>query len=363
MSQRIRIKDIALKAGVSKGTVDRVLHKRGKVSAEALKKVEAAMKDLDYQPNVIASALSYNREWQIAAFVPKHEYDQYWLKPKLGIERAMKSLRDYGVSIQFFEFNDDDEKQFNQLSNEIIDEGFDAVLITPIFAEESHRFLDLCVEAGIPYLQINTYLKRADACFLSYIGQDSYQSGVLAAKLLNFGVPANESVLMLHLEKDVLNSMHLVEKEKGFRDFFAANKDRNIKVLKHTFEEFSNEQMLTSFLENTFKTNPGIKGIFVTTSKLYLIANKLFDMGLSEVKLVGFDLVDKNLALLKQDKIDFLINQNPIKQGFLGIMSIFNHLVLKKDLPITQHLPLDVVMRENMEYYLNQEEEQLHLVI
>ena len=39
MDKKHTIKDIAKLAGVSKGTVDRVLHKRGKVSPAAFEKV------------------------------------------------------------------------------------------------------------------------------------------------------------------------------------------------------------------------------------------------------------------------------------------------------------------------------------
>lgn len=63
MKEKIRIKDIAEKAGVSVGTVDRVLHNRPNVSAPARKKVEAALMEMNYQPNVYASALAYNRSY------------------------------------------------------------------------------------------------------------------------------------------------------------------------------------------------------------------------------------------------------------------------------------------------------------
>ena len=43
-------------------------------------------------------------------------------------------------------------------------------------------------------------------------------------------------------------------------------------------------------------------------------------------------------------------------------INIFNHLVLKKEVKQIQYLPLDVVMRENMQYYIKVEEE-LHLII
>lgn len=45
MAERIRIKDIAERAGVSVGTVDRVLHDRPNVSKPAREKVEQALKE------------------------------------------------------------------------------------------------------------------------------------------------------------------------------------------------------------------------------------------------------------------------------------------------------------------------------
>ena len=46
MTDKIRIKDIAERAGVSVGTVDRVLHERPNVSKSAREKVEKALKEM-----------------------------------------------------------------------------------------------------------------------------------------------------------------------------------------------------------------------------------------------------------------------------------------------------------------------------
>ena len=59
----ITIKDIAARAGVSTGTVDRVLHNRPNVSKTALDKVNKALNELDYRPNMYASALAYNKTY------------------------------------------------------------------------------------------------------------------------------------------------------------------------------------------------------------------------------------------------------------------------------------------------------------
>lgn len=362
MNSRIRIIDIAKKAGVSKGTVDRVLHKRGNVSPIAKDKIMAAMQELDYQPNVIASALAYNRRWHIAALLPDHKNDPFWLQPKIGMEKAIKSLRDYGVSLEQFDFRDGDEVHFQEQGKKILAGEFDAVLVAPIFSTEGHEFLNQCSELKIPYLLINTFLERDDPYFLCYIGQDSYQSGVLAAKLLDFGMSPGEKVMVLHLEADVYNSMHLLEKERGFKDFFDKHQQKNIHIIKAAYENIFDKKGLRSFLKQQFSDHPNIKGVFVTTSKLFHIMDLMSELGLEEIKMVGFDLIEENLDFLKQDKINFLINQNPVKQGFLGVMNIFNHLILKKEPTKKQYLPLDVVMLENMQYYIEKEEE-LHLII
>lgn len=78
MNDKIRIKDIAERAGVSVGTVDRVLHERPNVSAEARKRVEKALEEMNYQPNMYASALAYNKSYTFYVLIPKHESEAYW---------------------------------------------------------------------------------------------------------------------------------------------------------------------------------------------------------------------------------------------------------------------------------------------
>ena len=55
---RTTIKMIAERAGVSIGTVDRVLHDRPYVKAEVRERVLQVLEELDYHPNRMASALA-----------------------------------------------------------------------------------------------------------------------------------------------------------------------------------------------------------------------------------------------------------------------------------------------------------------
>lgn len=360
MQKRVRIIDIAKMAGVSKGTVDRVLHERGNVSEKAREKVLKVIEELDYRPNIIARSLANNQTWRIAVLLPSPDVDPFWAQPQYGIDQAVQTVTDYGVSVQCFHFQDGDVASFLEETEEILKERFDALLMAPIFSKESESFLDKVEEQGTKYALINTYLKRETPNFLFYIGQDSYHSGVLGAKLLNFGIELEDAVMILHLEKGVYNSRHLLEKEQGFQNFFIEHSERNIQVIKTSFATPHEQEAFRSFIQLQIESYPRLKGIFVTTSKIYYLKEALETLGQPKIKLVGFDLIEPNLKYLRSEGIDFLINQNPVKQGYLGIINIVNHLVLKKEIKPAHYLPLDVVMKENAAYYL-EPDKQLHL--
>ena len=70
---------------------------------------------------------------------------------------------------------------------------------------------------------------------------------------------------------------------------------------------------------------------------------------------MGYDLLEKNLHFLNENVITFLINQNPKGQGFWGIASLADHLVFKKEVPALKYLPLDIITKENLQYYIEAE--------
>ena len=84
MNKNYRIKDIAELSGVSTGTVDRILHERGKVSEDARKKVEKILKEIDYQPNLIARSLALKKKYHFIALIPSFHEGEYWAKLSQG---------------------------------------------------------------------------------------------------------------------------------------------------------------------------------------------------------------------------------------------------------------------------------------
>jgi len=348
VGKNIRIKDIAKLAGVSVGTVDRVLHNRGKVSEYALKKVTEVMNQIDYKPNLIARTLGSNKNYRIAALIPDPTLDPYWAQSNLGIIQAETEWAQYGVTVDTRLFDLYNKDSFLRLSREVAEDRPDGIVIAPIFYHESLPAFELFKEYQIPYVLFNTNIHEAKP--LAFIGQDLYQSGRLGAQLMNFGQAQSGIYAVLHIDEDVQDSVHLLEKEQGFKDYFVEKSGDKFKIV-----EFSMSPQKPTFQAEIqdLLAMDSLRGIFVSTSRGTAVAAAYLDKhGKNDIRMIGYDMLVDNLKYLKAGVIDFLINQNPKRQALLGVSHLVNHLMFKKSTPGTELFPLEIITQQNVESYL-----------
>ena len=76
VSVMVTVEMVAKMAGVSRGTVDRVLHHRGEVKSETAERVRQVMRELDFQPNTLGRAFSIAKKRnRIGIFLSAREPD------------------------------------------------------------------------------------------------------------------------------------------------------------------------------------------------------------------------------------------------------------------------------------------------
>lgn len=347
--KNITIKDIARMAGVSAGTVDRVLHKRGRVSDDALQKVNKILDEIDYKPNLIARTLGSNRTYRIAAIIPNPEQDPYWAQSRAGIRQAEAEWAHYNVIIEPYIFDLYNKESLKEVADTAFKANPDGILIAPIFYHEALPFFELFATSLIPFVLFNTNIHEVKP--LSFIGQNLYQSGRVGAELMHMSKQNSGKLAVLHINEDLDNSVHLLEKERGFREFFA-EKNPSFEIITLNLEDSEDPSFEQKLME--ILIDPQLKGIFVSTSKASSItASFLNKKNKQDLVLVGYDMLEENLNHLRSGSIDFLINQNPKRQAFLGINYLADHLVFRKTAPSTDLLPLEVITRENLQSYLD----------
>lgn len=342
--KKYTIKNIAELAGVSKGTVDRVIHKRGKVSKKAFEKVNAILSEIDYKPNLLARSLKNTKNHHICVVLPNYLKDPFWLPCFEGIEEAINEYTSFGVFIEPFYFKPNDVESFLEVNNKVLELKPDAVLLTPLFYNETVEIVTKYAQNNIIVSKFNNQLEIKNT--KNFVGQDLFKSGRLAASLLKMIIPKNATIAILHVDEDFNNAIHMQEKEKGFRDYF--KNSENYTVLTFNSKQSQLENTLTSI----FSKPQNIEAIFVTTSKVYNIAEFLKNNNRTNVKLIGYDLLDENIAYLKESVISFLIHQNPKKQVYLGLTYLVEYFLFNKEIPAKSLLPIDIITSENVETYL-----------
>ncbi|HEX7014112.1 MAG TPA: LacI family DNA-binding transcriptional regulator [Cyclobacteriaceae bacterium] len=350
MSKNIRIKDIAQLAGVSVGTVDRVLHSRGQVSRAAYNKVMEILEKTGYKPNLIARTLGSNKTYFIAALVPDPSQDEYWGMSGLGVQHAIEEWEQYGVRVEPYFFDLYDTASFRTNSEKVLSANPDGVLAAPIFRDEASRFFEVCHAREIPFVVFNNNVPQAQP--LSFIGQDLYQSGRVAAELLHLNRQPPGLFAILHIYDDIQRSTHLSEKEQGFKEYFDNLDHGQFNVLSLDLN-YTHEPTLKNELAEVM-SHRELKGILVTTSRgASIVSSMLEKKGKDDIRLVAYDLLKQNLHYLKKGVIDFLINQNVRQQAFTGVGQLANRLLFNKKVPATCLFPLEIITRQNLDSYLS----------
>ena len=131
-SQKIRIKDIAALAGVSEGTVDRVLHNRGDVSEKSREAVNKVLEEMNYSPNLFARSLASKKIYRFVCLFPTFHTGDYWESVEKGFNQAAKEFLHHNVYIEKECFNQFDSQSFINVSESVLKSEPDAVFIAPI---------------------------------------------------------------------------------------------------------------------------------------------------------------------------------------------------------------------------------------
>lgn len=345
--KKYTIKDIAKLAGVSKGTVDRVLHKRGKVSDKALINVNKILKEIDYHPNPIAQNLKNNKIYQICVVIPNPGEDIFWQPCIEAIDEAIEEFKAFGISIKSYFYSPSSTASFININKEILKTSPDAVLLSPLFYKESIDVTKKYTAAGIIVSSFNNQIDSEQIG--SFVGQNLFQSGRVAAKLMTMVTKPNTKIIIIHIDEVFNNALHMQKKEKGFRNYFDELTDVNYEL--STFNAVQSE--LSKSLPTFLNSQENVSGIFVTTSKAYKIVETLLNADYKAINLIGYDLLPKNIKFMEDDIIKFLINQNPKMQTYISLTYLVEHFLFSKKIPLQKLLPIEIVNSENVESYIN----------
>ena len=324
-----------------------MLHNRSEVSEKTRKKILAIIDELDFKPNLLASNLASKKVVHFATLLPRPLSEVgYWTKPFVGINKRIAELKQYNIHLQPFNFGQNSPKEFVAEAEKIIGLNPDGVVLAPYFKKESLVFIEKLNAGKIPFVFIDSEIK--DAGQIGYIGQNSYQSGLVSGKLLDLLLPSG-NIVVIHFAKEMDNQNHLVEREKGFYEWYKQNNQHNHQLFTIEIPDTTNDKWMKKVVD--FIGQYSIKGIFVTNSKVFNVGRLVEKFNLKDLKIIGHDYLKDNIEYLKNDILQFLICQRPEEQGYNAVNKLFRHIVQKRKIEKINYTSIDILTKENVDYY------------
>jgi LacI family transcriptional regulator len=104
-------------------------------------------------------------------------------------------------------------------------------------------------------------------------------------------------------------------------------------------------------LEDFFKEHPHVHHCITFNSKAHLVGEFLLRTNRRNVQIMGYDMVPKNAECVRQGSISFLIAQHAYMQGYACVETLFQAIVLKKEVNPVNYMPIELLVKENIEFY------------
>ncbi|MDL2301445.1 LacI family DNA-binding transcriptional regulator [Lachnospiraceae bacterium OttesenSCG-928-D06] len=335
------IKEIAALAGVSRGTVDRVLNNRGNVNPETAKRIREIITVLDYKPNKAGLVLAAQKK-HIKIGVIMFSLDNPFFEDVLkGLKDKSQELEGYNCTVIVKHVKLDVTEQLEAIA-QLIAEGVSGIALTPCNDDRIRKQINSLHKKGIPVVTFNTDIE--DCKRIAYVGSHYRKSGETAAGFMhlithgkaNIGIITGSSNILCHTERiaGFTNVLHQLSPDYHI-----------VEIIENHDDEFESYEQTHKMLTR----HPEINALFFAAAGVYGGCRGVTNLGLKNIPILTFDKVPTTIELINQGLICATICQQPRLQGSKPLDILFDYLSTGV-LPEKEYhyVAIDIRIRENI---------------
>ncbi|MCI8931658.1 MAG: substrate-binding domain-containing protein [Lachnospiraceae bacterium] len=332
----VTIQQIAEAAGVSRGTVDRALNQRGRISPEVESRIREIAEQLGYKHK--ARKRGENKKWKIG-IVTQLAKSSFMLEINRGIHTAKKEWEDRGIELLIEERESVDKEEQLDAIERLVGKGIHALAIMPIECDEVRdRLNSLIAEKKMPVVTFNSDIVGTKR--LCFVGMDNHRSGQAAAGLMGMLTGGSGKVLIItgHFNSALNN-----QRVDGFvKEIKQICPGLEIAGVQGSFNEAEEVERI---IENSFANITGINGIFVVSGGQEGIGRAFEKLGCEKRPFVViYDQTPRNEKMVQEGLVDFLIDQNGFEQGYRPAFVLADYLQKSKQ-PKKEFMYTDIAIK------------------
>lgn len=349
MAKRVTIEMVAREAGVSRGTVDRVINQRSHVRQDQYDRVLEAIRKLGYEPkkaqaSALGISIAERDVCRLGVVLPSR--NPYYLEEvRRGIRDAQAQLADYSVEVLTGQCSSSPypEEVVGHM-DALVEQGARGIVLCAMDCEPVAERIDLLYEQNIPVITFDTDIRSKR---LLYFGKDPARSGRVAGALMTKYTKANAEGRVLAAMGNREIGDHMQRMEAFLEVMSAAGFPEEKIEVAETFGDYSiTYRKVRMFLEK----EPAAQGIFMANHSLTGCMDAIRAAGGASNPFVIFsDMNERVHRYLQSGELAFCVTPNAYMMGYQTLLLLKDY-ILDGEMPSSGRLftPIEIVCRENM---------------
>ena len=326
----VTTQQIADRAGVSRGTVDRALNHRGRINPEVAERILDIANEMGYVPrNKNVKRMKIGIVTQLAKFSFMDEINR-------GIKAARRELRSRHVDVLVEEGLSVNEDEQLKAIDKLLAQDVDALAIMPVDHEKVRQRLNyISSQRKIPIITFNTDIFGTER--LHFVGMDNTKSGKTAAGLMGMLTRGSGRILVITgFFGNRINNMRV----EGFVDEIKKSfPGMEIAGVQSCFDD---AEELKKIIVNAMLGGQNLAGILVVSAGQSGLVEAFDELQLDKRPyVITYDLTPWSREALLHDQIDFLIDQEGFLQGYRAV-SVLSNIILNRDNPKEEYEFTDI---------------------
>ena len=260
------------------------------------------------------------------ALIPKGTTHEYWKSINAGAVKAQRELAEQGIKINLIwkgPLREDDRDQQIQVVENFMARHVSGIILAPLDSQALVKPVNNATQSKIPVLILDSGLKTDK--YVSYVSTDNFKGGQLAGEKMGSLLNGKGNVILLRY---AVGSASTEEREAGFLE--ALKKFPGIKLISSDQYAGATRELCYQASQNLLnRFGREADGVFCPCEPpTVAMAKALRDIGRAggKVKMIGFDAGSQSVADLKNGDVQALIVQNPMKMGYLAVITMVKHL-------------------------------------
>lgn len=335
---KVTVKSLALAAGVSRGTVDRVLHNRGAVKPEVALRIKTLAREFGYVPNRAGRALAaYKTPYKIGVLIPSVG-NRFFDDVITGIRKAGADYADLGLEIILKEVQGYEVKQHLAAIDSLLAQNCQALCLATVDTPEIQQRLNELHTAGITVVLFNTDVHNARR--LCYVGSDYKCAGATCAGMLAMCGGRQHFKVLVVTGSRLMWGHNL--RIQGFKEELdRQHSDYEIVAVVESNDSEIRAQEVTL---DAFRDNPDINCVYVTGAGVQGVGAALIALKRPDIIAIAFDEVYTTRELVSEGIIKFIVCQQPERQGYHAVKRAYQALAGQLE-PVVEDFVTDTIIK------------------